>query len=485
MTDLTGDAVELLQNLIRNECVNDGTVASGQEIRSAELLQGYLEGAGLEVARYESHPGRASLVARIEGSDPDAPTLCLMGHTDVVPVNPDTWDEDPFGGELIDGEIWGRGAIDMLNITATMAAVVRDLARTGYRPRGSLVYFAVADEEAGGHHGAEWMVDRHWDAVACDYLLTEIGGWSRLAPDGTRRIVVMVAEKGIAWRRLKVLGTPGHGSMPYGADNALVTAAEVVRRLAEYRPAPYIDDLWTGQVATMNLTDDLRAALTDPAAIDGALDLLPKRMAASCHAQTHTTFSPNVVHGGTKTNVIPDAVYLDVDIRTVPGTTGAEVDGHLREALGDLAPQRGGREHVQRGVDPVADREPALGGRQRCRAGGLPRRRARARPARRGDGRPVLPPPGHGRARHGALLARGDARHLHRPISREQRAHRRREPRLLDRPVAARRPRAARLTGTCGRRPVPEGDAASRRTPSNLRRTRRRRARSTRPARRS
>ncbi len=337
MSDLTGDAVELLQALIRNACVNDGTVSSGQEGRSADLLQHFLEGSGIDVERFESEPGRASLVARIDGIDPEAPTLCLMGHTDVVPVNSATWDEDPFGGEVIDGEIWGRGAIDMLNITATMAVTVRELARSGYRPRGSLVYFAVADEEAGGHYGAEYMVNHHWDAVACDYLLTEIGGWSRLAPDGTRRVSVMVGEKGLAWRRLRIVGTPGHGSMPYGADNALVTTAEVVRRLVEYRPAPYIDELWSAQVQSMNLPEELRAALVDPARIDGALAQLPLRVAAACHAQTHTTFSPNVAHGGSKTNVIPDEVLLDVDVRTVPGETAAEVDAHLAAALGELA----------------------------------------------------------------------------------------------------------------------------------------------------
>ena len=124
------------------------------------------------------------MVARIEGSDPTAPTLCLMGHTDVVPVNPDGWSQDPFGGELIDGEVWGRGAIDMLNITASMAVAFRELARSGWRPKGTLIYFGVADEEAGGNWGAEWMCEHHWDAIASDFVLTEIGGWSTV---GERR----------------------------------------------------------------------------------------------------------------------------------------------------------------------------------------------------------------------------------------------------------------------------------------------------------
>jgi acetylornithine deacetylase/succinyl-diaminopimelate desuccinylase-like protein len=337
MSELTGEATELLQALIRNQCVNDGTLDSGQEVRSADLLQTYLEGAGLDVERFESHPGRTSIVARIEGSDPSAPTLCLCGHTDVVPVNPEGWREDPFGGEVIDGEVWGRGAIDMLNITATQAVAFRHLARSGFRPRGTLIYFGVADEEAGGRWGAEWMVDQHWDAVACDYLLTEIGGWSATGPDGVRRVAVSVGEKGIAWRRMRINGTPGHGSMPYGSDNALITAAEVVRRLVAYRPVPYVDELWRGQVEHMDLPDDVRAALVDPACIDEVLPRLDPAMAKRIHACTHTTISPNVIHGGQKTNTIPDAIDLEVDIRTVPGTTGEDVDRYLNEALGDLA----------------------------------------------------------------------------------------------------------------------------------------------------
>ncbi|MFM2076526.1 MAG: hypothetical protein RJA49_416, partial [Actinomycetota bacterium] len=338
MTDeLTATTVELLQALIRNECVNDGTPDSGGETRNAELLEAFLEGAGVEVERFESRPGRGSVVARIEGTDPTAPTLCFMGHTDVVPVNADGWSRDPFGGELVDGEIWGRGAIDMLNITSSMAVAFRHLARSNWRPKGSLIYFGVADEEAGGHWGAEWMLDEHWDAVGADYVLTESGGWSTVGADGVRRVVVNVGEKGIAWRRLRVTGAPGHGSMPYGADNALIKAAEVVRRIAAYRPTAKIDAIWRAQVDAMRQPDDVKAALLDPARIWSAIEAMPLNEARVCHAHTHTTFSPNVVHGGQKTNTIPDVVDIDVDIRTVPGTTDEDVREHLAAALGDLA----------------------------------------------------------------------------------------------------------------------------------------------------
>ncbi|MFN8024482.1 MAG: M20/M25/M40 family metallo-hydrolase [Acidimicrobiales bacterium] len=335
--DLTGPTIELLQALIRNECVNDGTPESGHETRNAELLGGYLEGTGVGIEHFEKISGRGSVVARIEGSDPDAPTLCLMGHTDVVPVNPASWSRDPFGGELVDGEVWGRGAIDMLNVTASMAVAFRQLARSGWKPKGTLIYFGVADEEAGGEWGAKWMCDDHWDAVGADYVLTELGGWSSTGHDGVRRVVVNTGEKGLAWRKLRISGTPAHGSMPFGSDNALVKAAEVVRRLATYRPQARIDDVWRQTVAAMALDDEVKAGLVDPSRIWSTLETLPPVLAKRCHAHTHTTFSPNVVHGGQKTNIIPDLVEIEVDIRTVPGTTQADVDAHLHEALGELA----------------------------------------------------------------------------------------------------------------------------------------------------
>ena len=340
--EFVGPTTELLQSLIRNACVNDGTSDSGHEFRNAELLAGYLESAGIEVERFESRPGRTSILARIEGSDPMAPSLCLMGHTDVVPVNPDGWSHDPFGGELIradDGstEVWGRGAIDMLNSTAAMAVAFRRLATEGFRPRGTLLYFGVADEEAGGHWGAEHILEHHWDIARADFVLTELGGWSQQGSDGRRRVTVNVAEKGLAWLRLRVAGTPGHGSMPYRSDNALVTAAEVVGRLAHFRPAPRLGDLWRAYIVGLDVPDDVRAMLTDPQHVDDAISTLGAASGRLAHACSHTTISPNVAHGGQKTNTIPDVVDIEVDIRTVPGDTIDTARQYVAEALGELA----------------------------------------------------------------------------------------------------------------------------------------------------
>ena len=337
---LTGETVELLQAMIRNRCVNDGAAESGFESRNAELLQSYLGSTGLDLQQYEPTLGRASLVARIEGSDPAAPSLCLMGHTDVVPVNESGWSRDPFGGELVDGEVWGRGAVDMLNLTASMAVAFRHLAATGFRPRGDLIYFAVADEESGSAHGMQWMADHEPDAIRADYVLTENGGLHS-GPKEQPYISVNVGEKGVAWRRLRVRGTPGHGSTPFKADNALMTAAAVIQRIGGYRPPPRFHELWTTKVETLGLDDATKRDLLDESRIDAFLEALPlPGPGAHLHACTHTTFSCNTIGGGgpsrMKTNVIPDCVDIGVDVRTLPGESHDDVTAHLKAALGDL-----------------------------------------------------------------------------------------------------------------------------------------------------
>ena len=337
-TDRTDEATDLLQHLIRNRCVNDGTDGSGHEHRSADLLRSYLEDAGADLETYEPEPGRTSLVAKLEGTDPSAPSLTLLGHTDVVPANADDWSHDPFGGDLIDGEVWGRGAIDMLNLTATMATGFAHLARSGFRPAGGLTYVAVADEEALGTHGAAWLCRHAADAVHGDYVITESGGFPMGGADGTPRLPVIVGEKGVFWSRLVITGTPGHGSQPLRTDNALVKAAEVVRRIDEYRPEAQLHEAWTRFIEGIGFPPELSEPLLDPDRIDDFCDELPLvGLARQAHACTHTTMAPTLMRAGTKLNVIPDRVELDVDIRTLPGWGTGDVVAMLEEVIGDLA----------------------------------------------------------------------------------------------------------------------------------------------------
>lgn len=330
------ESTDLLQHLIRNQCVNDGRPESGHEAKSVDTLRQFLGDAGFDVATYASRPGRESLVVRIEGSDPTAPSLLLMGHTDVVPVNPDGWTRDPFSGELVDGFVWGRGAVDMLNLTATQAVAMKHLAGKGFTPRGTIIYLAVADEEARGTWGAQYLLTHERDAVYADNVLTESGGFQIPTPSGPR-LPVLVEEKGAFWARITAKGVPGHGSQPYKTDNALVTAAEAVRRIAAYQPPARVSSTWKSFLAGLQFPPDLVDALTDPAKLDAALEQLPVGMARVAHACTHTTFAPTVARGGTKTNVIPDHVEIDVDVRALPDQTLRDVRAMFREALGDLA----------------------------------------------------------------------------------------------------------------------------------------------------
>jgi len=337
-TARTHEVTELLQNLIRNACVNDGTRESGQERRSADLLATYLEGSGADMELYEPSPGRASLVAKLEGSDPSAPSLTLLGHTDVVPANPDDWQRDPFAAELVDGVVWGRGAIDMLDLTATMATAFRHLSLSGFRPAGDLHYVAVADEEALSTFGAKWLCRHKSDEIGTDYLITESGGFPMEGTDGYVRLPVVTGEKGVFWCVLTVKGTPGHGSQPLRTDNALVKAAEVVRRIDEYRPEAELHEAWRRFIGGLGLPAELAEPLLDPARIDRFCEELPLLgLARQAHACTHTTMAPTVVTGGTKTNVIPDRVRLDVDIRSLPGWDVSDVRDMLDDVLDDLA----------------------------------------------------------------------------------------------------------------------------------------------------
>ncbi len=330
-------STELLQQLIRLGCVNTGHADSGFETRAADLLRPVVDLPGVEVEQFGPTPDRQSLVARLPGTDPTAATLLLLGHTDVVPAESADWRHDPFGGELIDGWVWGRGAIDMLCVTASMAVAFADLARRRIALPGSVVFVAVADEEAGGKLGADWLLRHHRDAVMADYVLTECGGTPLHTPAGMR-LPVLVAEKGAAWCKLTVHGTAGHGSTPIIGDNALVKAAEVVRRIAAYRPLGVIHDTWRNYVAAMGFEPDLRAVLLDAAAIaDWAANHHDRGFAADCHACTHLTMSPNVLRADGKTNTIPGRVELEVDIRTLPGQTHGLVREILVDLIGDLA----------------------------------------------------------------------------------------------------------------------------------------------------
>ena len=326
---LSDDTISLLQSLIRNGCVNYFSADSGQEVTNADTLEAFFAGTDVRVERYEPHPGRVSISFTAEGTDPDAEPLTLLGHTDVVPVDEDKWTTDPFGGEIIDGRVFGRGATDMLYITAAMAACVRDVAR-GERPRGTLTFVGCADEEARGGLGAKWLAEH--GKFFWKNCLSEEGGSHIPAADGSDALAVVVGEKGAGQRRLTVHGDAGHGSAPYGRDLAVAKIAEVARRVAAIEPEVRADEIWEGYVRAWKFDPATEAALMRGEGYEAF-----GQLESYSHAMSHLTISPTVLRAGNGINVLPSEAWLELDIRPLPGQTQEEIDSVLRSALGELA----------------------------------------------------------------------------------------------------------------------------------------------------
>ncbi len=327
----------LLQALIRNECVNYGydNPESGREIRNATVLADFLSGTPHFTSRLvETVPGRTNVIGRWEG-DGDGPTLALLAHTDVVPADPAGWDVHPFAGEIRDGVVYGRGAVDMLNLAASMAVSVRTLAMSGFRPRGTVLYLAVADEEAGGRYGTGYLTSELADEVRADYVLTEWGG-VRYRASAAPQFAMITAEKGVAWIKARIIGRSAHGSRPYGADNPIIGLARIVNHLAGSSASVTVTPVWRRLVARLDVDEATREALLDPSQVDEILPELDSPFDAFAHALTRMTFSPTMTDAGIKVNVIPDGAELQLDVRTLPGQTTDQVLAMLRETAAQL-----------------------------------------------------------------------------------------------------------------------------------------------------
>jgi acetylornithine deacetylase/succinyl-diaminopimelate desuccinylase-like protein len=348
---MSHDAVDLLQALIHNQCVNDGTPDSGFEVRSVDSLVQYL---GVEGQIVEPMPGRQSVVYRVQGTDPEAPSLALVPHLDVVPVDRAGWSVDPFAAEIVDGFVYGRGAVDMLNVTSAMAVAVRPYLVGEKKPRGDLLFCAVADEENGGRYGAMNLVNEHWDLVKADYLLSEVA-YPSLTVDSHKAVPVSTGEKGAYWSILETSGTPGHGSLPYGTDNALEKMVTALAGVIDTPVPADISEEWVSFVSNLGLDGESTQRLTDIDQLDAEIDRIAvsdPTLARYIHAATHLTISSNMLRAGTKTNVVADRAYAEVDIRGLPGMDREFVDSHLRKAMGSAAG------HVE--IRPIMDGDATL-----------------------------------------------------------------------------------------------------------------------------
>jgi acetylornithine deacetylase/succinyl-diaminopimelate desuccinylase-like protein len=326
------EIVELLRNLIRNRCVNP----PGGEMRSIQTVNRFLESYGIQTEIFESAPERGNLLAEILGSSDHPSFMFGPAHVDVVPVEDEgKWSVPPFEGVIRDDCIWGRGALDMLFIVACQTVAFAHLHRDGFKPKGDFKLLIVADEEASGNFGANWMVQNYPEKVKVDYLITEMGGYT-IAPN---RTVITYGEKGTAWSRLVFKGVEQHGSMPYGMDNAIVKLAKAVCRLTEYQAPRDVSAIHVFLDA-MGIGGIQKFMLTHARLLPTALRIASKRSMGTAkllHALSQMTISPNVCHGGAKVNIVPGQAYIDLDIRTLPGQGEEYVNDQLRKALGPLA----------------------------------------------------------------------------------------------------------------------------------------------------
>jgi acetylornithine deacetylase/succinyl-diaminopimelate desuccinylase-like protein len=323
-TTLRQEVTELLQGLIRIDTTNP----PGNETAAAELLRDYLEDAGVACELYAKIPERANLVARIPGRG-DGPTLLFLSHTDVVLADASEWNADPFGGELRDGEVWGRGALDMKGQVASEAVAIASLAREGFEPAGDLIFCATADEEVGAGFGASWLCEEHSDAVRCDYLINE-GSGDRVELGGNAYYLCSVSEKMSAPFRLRVRGRSGHASMPGIADNALVKAAPLISALGAYKPE---QELIPEVEALLETVTGERP--TSPAdALEHARAVAPL-LAEMVQPLLSMTLSPTMASASLKRNVIPAICDIVVDSRLLPGTTTDQQQAIVRGVLGE------------------------------------------------------------------------------------------------------------------------------------------------------
>jgi acetylornithine deacetylase/succinyl-diaminopimelate desuccinylase-like protein len=326
VTSLRDEVADLLSRLIRLDTTNP----PGNETAAAELLREYLEANGVDCALYARVPERASLVARIRGTG-DGPSLLLLSHTDVVLADPREWSVPPFSGELRDGEIWGRGALDMKGQVAANAVAIASLAREGFRPAGDLIFAATADEEVGDGFGLQWLCEAHPDAVRCDYAVNE-GAGDRLDLGGGIYYICSTAEKMTAPFNVRVHGRSGHASMPGIADNALVKAAVLIERLAAYRPEPELQQ---------EVEAFLRTVLGEVPPAESVLErarAVHPLAAELVEPLLALTFSPTMISASQKRNVIPALCEIVVDCRLLPGQSPEAVDGIVREVLGGDLP---------------------------------------------------------------------------------------------------------------------------------------------------
>lgn len=334
-TPMGADAIRHLAALIRIDTTNP----PGNETPAAEYIADMLRSVGVHPTLLGAEPMRQNVLARVHGDGSKAP-LMLAAHLDVVPVERDKWRHDPFGGEIHDGYLWGRGAIDMKQMAVMSTLVMMRLHQEGVRLKRDVILACVADEEAGCDLGSKWLVDNHPDRVRAEYVLGEAGGFT-IHLNGQELYPVGIAEKGLVWMKLTVRGTPGHGSVPRD-DNSVARLGALVHRLGTTRLPQHrtrVADAYLNAVAATQRfpLNVLLPRLHLPALAKAILARFPDRGAANAIAAVlSNTATPTMLRAGDKINTVPGFAEAFVDGRTLPGETAASLIAEIRKVAEDL-----------------------------------------------------------------------------------------------------------------------------------------------------
>ena len=325
------EVVEIARDLIRIDTTNTGDPATSKgERAAAEYVAEKLAEVGLEPKIYESLPGRASVAARYPGADPARGALLLHGHLDVVPAEAGEWSVDPFAGEIADGYLWGRGAVDMKDFDAMLLAVVRGWRRAGKVPPRDLVLLFTADEEAGSTYGARFMVEQHPEVFeGVTEAVGEVGGFSVTLENDLRVYVVQTAEKGLDWLRLRASGRPGHGSMLHD-DNAVTRLSRAVADIGRHEFPIEMTPTVRQFLESVSEMTGIEFDPDDPDATVAKLGPLARLVGATLR----NTANPTRLNAGYKTNVIPSSAEAVLDCRSLPGRND-ELEATLRELAGE------------------------------------------------------------------------------------------------------------------------------------------------------
>ena len=349
LKEIEHEITDLLSNLIKLDTTNP----PGNETQAATYIAKYLSKEGIPSEIIESAPNRGSVISRLKGTG-EKPSLLLLSHLDVVAANPKEWSVSPFEGKVVDGYVYGRGAYDMKCMTAIEILIMELLKRNNIKLKGDVVLAGTADEEQGGEAGAGYLLRNCKEKIWCPYVINEGAGLATKTKKGNV-YTVQTAEKGIIWLKIKAKGTPGHGSKPNTADNAILRINKVIDNLREYNPQTiYVPTLkqYLAEVAKHNpdLKETFTHLLSNPKQSEQILDELAKKdraLAEEIRPRTKMTITPTIIHGGVKENIIPSDCEAVFDCRILPGQSADETIALIKNLLSNVGLEKLSFEFIQ------------------------------------------------------------------------------------------------------------------------------------------